>query len=635
MTRRVFLFILLFSTFAFGGEKFQRVEPVHLDSDGRKWVDKTLHKLSLEEKVGQMFMIQVRAEFMNAASPEYQQLRDALHRYHIGSIVVTVPYASPFVYRQPPYAMAELLNSLQRDSDLPLIVAADFERGPSMRLTNATPFPAAMAFGAAGNIRYVEDFARISAEESRAVGVQWNLFPVADVNSNPANPIINTRSFGEDPAQVSQYVAAYIRVARESGLLTTAKHFPGHGDTDTDTHLNIARINGDKQHLENIEFPPFRAAIGAGVDSVMVEHELVPALDPDPQHPASMSRPIIEGTLRGELGFKGLVIPDAMDMNAFSKLFVNSGTAAEGTAVVEAIKAGEDMIVMPFNLDLAYNAVLSAAHSGEIPESRIDASVSRILAAKASVGLNRARLVDIDALRDLIATPAHVAEAQEIADSAVTLVRDNGHILPLRAEQGTKAPALTYGQVWEAGTRLLVVIFSDDMRTNSGQHLEEQIRARVPDADIQFVDSRVATALTPMLVQKAARAEKVVVAIYIVPTWAKLVRVGGELKNSVSMGDAAAGAMRAILDQARDKTAVVSLGSPYLLGEFPDIQTYFCTYSNVSSSEISAVKALFGEIPFRGNLPVTIPGIAPRGFGLHPPAAGAAAPQGGSDHVNP
>ena len=622
MVRRLLALVLLLSTCAFAAEKFQRVRPVRLDSGGKKWAQKTLRKLSLEQKVGQMFMIQVRAQFMNVDGPEYTQLRDTLRRYHIGAILITVPYESPFVYKQPPYEIAELINALQRDSDLPLIVASDFERGPSMRLTNASPFPAAMAFGAAGKLEYVADFARISAQESRALGVEWNLYPIADVNSNPDNPIINTRSFGEDPAQVSQYVAEYIRAAREAGLMTTAKHFPGHGDTDVDSHLNLVRIPGDRQHLENIEFPPFRAAIAAGVDSIMMEHEQVPALDPDPRRMASISPAIIQGTLRRDLGFQGLVIPDAMDMNALNQIFVAGDFGPEGSAVVEAVKAGEDMVVMPTDLDGSYRALVAAVRSGEIPAAQVDASVTRILEAKASVGLDKARLVDVSALPALIATPQHVAKAQEVADAAVTLVRDSGRVLPL-ARQGTKSSGLAYGQVTEAGTRVLVIIFTDDMRLDSGHRLEREVRARVPDADIQYVDLRTAAAMTPSLVEKAARAEKVVVALFIAPTWAKQIRVNGELKNSVSLGDASAALLRALLEKAADKTAVVSLGSPYVIAGFPGIQTYLCTYSSVFSSELSAVKALFGEMPIQGSLPVTIPNVAERGAGIRRPALSA------------
>src|SRR5580698_5590774 len=274
---------------ALGKDTSQTAGPVHLDHEGEKWAKKTLRKLSPEEKVGQLFMIWVRAEFLNVASPEYLQLRDTMVKYHVGSFAMTVPWDPPFLYRNEPYEAAVLLNRLQQDSKLPLLVAADFERGLSMRLHGATEFPHAMAFGAAGKQEYAEAFGRITAQEARAIGVHWNFFPVADVNSNPANPIINTRSFGEDSQQVGDLVAAYIRGARANGMLTTAKHFPGHGDTGTDSHLGVARVDEDQELLRTVDLPPFQRAIEAGVDSVMVAHVAVPALESDPNKVAVTS----------------------------------------------------------------------------------------------------------------------------------------------------------------------------------------------------------------------------------------------------------------------------------------------------------------------------------------------------------
>jgi beta-N-acetylhexosaminidase len=291
MKRYVAVFFLLLSITApaLAKEKYQHAGPIHLDRDGGKWAEKTLRKLSLEEKVGQLFMVWVRAEFLNVNSPEYLQLRDTMRKYHVGSFAMTVRWEPPFLYRNQPYEAAELLNRLQQDSKLPLLFAADFERGVTMRLHGATTFPHAMAFGAAGKAHYAEAFGRITAQESRAIGVHWNFFPDADVNSNPANPIINTRSFGEDPQQVGDLVAAYVKGSRANGMMTTAKHFPGHGDTATDSHLSLAQVTGDRARLDSVELAPFRKAIAAGVDSVMVAHVTVPALEPDPNRVATTS----------------------------------------------------------------------------------------------------------------------------------------------------------------------------------------------------------------------------------------------------------------------------------------------------------------------------------------------------------
>src|SRR6202789_3064914 len=349
-------------------DKYQRPGPIHLTHDGEKWAEKTLHKLTLEEKVGQVFMIWCRASFLNVENPEYVQWRDAMQKYHIGSFAMTVRVDGPFLLRSEPYEAAELLTRLQRDSKLPLLFAADFERGVSMRLQGTTVFPHAMAFGADGKMEDAEKFGRITAQESRAIGVHWNFFPDADVNSNPANPIINTRSFGEDPRQVGDLVTAYIKGAHEAGMLTTVKHFPGHGDTATDSHLGVATVNVDRAHLDAIELPPFRQAIAAGVDSVMVAHVTVPALDPDPNHVATISPNVVTDLLETQMGFKGLIVTDALDMAGLTHLFANN----IGRAAVSAFKAGNDLLLIPADLGASYEAMVKAVRSGEISRERLD-----------------------------------------------------------------------------------------------------------------------------------------------------------------------------------------------------------------------------------------------------------------------
>src|ERR1700756_3415714 len=317
------LLILLMTTSLFSKEHYQKPGPIHLDRDGEKWAEKTLRKLSTEEKVGQLFMVWVRAQFLNNDSDAYAQLREVINKYHVGGFAMTVPVDGAFLIKSEPYEATMVLNHLQQESKLPLLFAADFERGLSMRLNGATIFPHAMAFGAAGKLDYAEAFGRITAKGARAIGIHWNFFPVADVNSNPANPIINTRSFGEDPEQVGHLVTAYIKGAHEGGMLTTAKHFPGHGDTASDTHLGVARVDGDMAHLNSIELPPFEKAIESGVDSVMVAHVTVPALDPDPNHVATISPSVVSDLLEKQLGFKGLIVTDALDMAGLTHLFSN------------------------------------------------------------------------------------------------------------------------------------------------------------------------------------------------------------------------------------------------------------------------------------------------------------------------
>jgi len=625
------LFCLILPAFAKDKKKEKSPTPgaIHLDRAGQKWAEKTLRQLTPEEKVGQLFMVWVRAEFLNVNNPGYLHLRDEIDRYHVGSFAMTVPWDPPFLYRNQPYEAAELLNRLQQDSKLPLLIAADFERGITMRLHGGTEFPHAMAFGAAGKLEYAEAFGRITAQESRAIGVHWNFFPDADVNSNPANPIINTRSFGEDPQQVGDLVVAYIRGAQASGMMTTVKHFPGHGDTATDSHLSVAQVTGDAARLQAVELPPFRKAIEAGVDSVMVAHVTVPALDPDPNHVASVSPAIVTDLLKKQLGFQGLVVTDALDMAGLTRLY----SANIGRAAVDAFKAGNDLLVIPADLDASYKSMLAAVRSGEIAPAQIDASVLKILKAKASLGLQKKRLVDLDALSTVIGRPENLAVGQQISDDAITLVRDNGKVLPLK-KAGTVAAGLPYQRIDEVQNHVVAVVMSDDVRTEAGRALQQQIHARVPNANVIYVDSRIAEAMSEGVLKAVDQAQAVIAGVFVIPSAGKVVKAdSGGLTNSVSLPDASGALLQKILDRAAEKTVVLAMGNPYLAQDFPAVQNYICTFSNAAVSEVSAGKALFGELAFRGHLPVSIPKIAQRGAGINRPAVNGGAQNASSTPV--
>jgi beta-N-acetylhexosaminidase len=631
--------LLLAATLCFAKDKskdrFLPPGPIHLDKAGRKWADKTLRKMSPEDKVGQLFAIWVRVQFLNDADPIFVQLRDNIRKYRIGSVVMSVPVDGPVLLKSQPEVAAELLNRLQRSSKLPLIVSADFERGVSMRLNGTTVFPHAMAFGATGKTENAEAFGRITALEARAIGVHWNFFPDADVNSNPANPIINTRSFGEDPHQVGDLVAAYIRGAHEGGMLVTAKHFPGHGDTAADSHLGLAQVTGDRARLDAVELPPFRRAIEAGVDAVMVAHVTVPALDAEPNRVATTSKSVVSGLLKEEMGFQGIVVTDALDMAGLTRLYAKD----IGRAAVESFQAGNDMLIIPADLDASYRAVLQAVRSGEIDRLQLDQSVRKILELKASLGLNKARLADPSRLSSQIAQPENLAAGQRMADEAITLVRDNGKVVPLQSlgnSLGTPEATLPYQSLTEVSNRLVAVIFSDDLRTDSGRMLERQILARVPDARVIYVDARSAAGMKPAVVEAVGAAEQVIAALYVVPVAGKAMRAaGGGLTNTVAMDGATGSLLTAILERAAERTVVLAMGNPYVVQDFPAIQNYVCAFSNASVSETAAVKAIFGEIPIGGRLPVTIPGIAARGQGIERPARPISAQpsSGGSSHV--
>jgi|HubBroStandDraft_6_1064221.scaffolds.fasta_scaffold04701_2 beta-N-acetylhexosaminidase len=596
--------IFLMSTSSFAKDRYQQPGPIHLDRDGEKWAEKTLHKLSTQEKVGQLFMLWVRAQFLNDESDVYVQLREAIDKYHVGAFAMTIPNDNGMLVKSEPYEATMLLNHLQKESKLPLLFAADFERGLAMRLNGTTVFPHAMAFGAAGKLEYAENFGRITARESRAVGIHWNFFPVADVNSNPVNPVINTRSFGEDPQQVGQLVAAYIKGAHEGGMLVTAKHFPGHGDTATDSHLGVAKVGGDLNHLNTIELPPFQKAIDSGVDSIMVAHVTVPALEPDPNRVATTSPRIVTDLLKKQMKFNGVVTTDALDMAGLTHLYASD----VGRAAVEAFKAGNDLLLIPADLDASYKAMIKAVESGEISQTRLDESVLKLLKMKASLGLHKARLMDLAEIAKSVGKPQSMLAGQGVADDAVTLVRDNGKVLPLKSTGTTKA-GLPYMNKEEIHNHLVVIVFSEDVRLPMGHVLEHQVRSRVPDANVIYVDSRTAEGMAADVLKAVDQAQSVVAAVYATPT-------PGSTKNTTAVADATGTLLSEVLDHAAGKTAVVALGNPYVVADFPKIDNYLCTFSNETVSELSAVKALFGEIPIRGHLPVSIPNVAQRGAGI-------------------
>ena len=614
----ILILLLVFPAFA-KEEKFSKAGPVQLTSDGNKWAEKTLKKMSLEEKIGQMIQIRAYADFLNVESDAYRQVSDAIKKYHLGSIILTVRVYDGLLLKDLPYEAAAITNLFQKESKLPLLVAADFERGLSMRLNETPAFPHAMAFGATQNPEFEQKFAAITAQESRAIGVHWNYFPVADVNINPKNPIINTRSFGEDPQAVAAMVAAYVKGSRENGMLSTAKHFPGHGDTATDSHLGVATVSGDSQRLESVELPPFQKAVEAGVDSIMVAHVTIPALEPDADKVATTSHKIVTDLLKDKMHFQGLIVTDALEMHGLTRLYPENGPNPAGRAAVDAVKAGNDMVILPSDLDGAFKGLVDAVKSKEISQQQIDASVLRILRAKASLGLHKARLVDLENVSRVVSRPESIDFAQQVADSATTLVRNNGQVLPLplsvQRASGTNAAGNAYRSPG-AGTPLVAVVLTDDVRSEYGRVFEIELRRRARGAKVYFVDATIANGMAPEILDAVKQAEKVVVAAYVVPTAAKQAVVNGQVTNTVGLNDATGNLMQQLLDAAGQKTAVIAMGNPYLVSNFPSVQTYICTYSNAPTSERSAVKLLFGEMQLKGKLPVSLPGIADRGFGL-------------------
>ncbi len=438
------------------------------------WADSVLYYLSLEEKAAQLMMPWVLGDYAPEGSESRQRILEMVEAQGVGGVILSVG---------SPTEVAAKVNELQRRAKVPLLVAADLERGAGYRfkgavylpgiipLGGATEFPSFMAVGATGDTALAREMGRITGVEARALGIHTPFAPVLDVNNNPDNPIINIRSFGEDPQQVSLLGRAFNRGLREGGVIATGKHFPGHGDTETDSHVDLPIIRVDRDRLESVELKPFRDAIREGMEGIMTAHVTVPSLDGDETLPATLSPAVLTDLLREDMGFRGLVFTDAMDMFAIDRRF------SRGEATVRALEAGADVILMPPDIEAAVMGVVDAVDEGRLPEARVDESVLRILRAKEQMGVHEDREVPIEDVTNRVGIPEHEAVAQEIAERSLTLLKNHRNLLPLL---GTRR------------ARVLSVSFRRPSDLLAGRFLNRGLRARYPrlvtadlDADTQ------------------------------------------------------------------------------------------------------------------------------------------------------
>ncbi len=553
-----------------------------------KWVAATLKKMTLEEKVGQLLLVYYFGGFLSTESEQYKELLRQVEKNRVGGFVVQTRGSPLGIERSQVYPTAVLANELQRHAKVPLLVGADFERGTSMRLDEGTSLPQAMAVAATGSPKDAYAMGRITAMESRAAGVHCVFAPVADVNINPDNPIINTRSFGEDPQRVAEFVAAFVRGVEENGALATAKHFPGHGDTSTDSHLDLPTVKADRARLESVELVPFRAAIAAGVSTIMTGHLAVPAFEPNPDVPATLSPNILTGLLRKELGFDGVVITDALDMGGVTVRYPPAEVA------VRSILAGADLLLVPPVPDAALEALKDAVKSGRIPIARIDEAVTRVLRAKAKLGLNKNKLVDLNEISEKFGKPEYGRAAQDIADRGVTLLRDTAHRLPLDATKPM---------------RLLLVAVAGDPDPYPGEDLERELRWRVDSLMAVRTDTRFVRVDTVKLPPPDS---------YDVAVVGLFVRVS-DRKGTVGLPDDQAAFVNQVL--ATGKPVVVAcFGNPYLIERFSNVATWLAAFSNVDVAQRAVARAMFGQTAVGGKLPVSVPGVAKLGDGLAVPA---------------
>ena len=569
--------IVLAAAMALAGHGGATPAPVSPSPAAHPWARRTLARLSLEAKVAQMIGVRAFGVYSHPRSEESQSVLDEVRRLKVGCVVV---------FESEVASLPLELNALQKASDVPLLVAADMERGMNFRIRRGVvPLPSAMAVGATRSADDARFTGEVAAREGRALGVHWAFAPVADVNSNPANPIINVRSYGEDPELVGRLTAAFVQGAHEGGLLATVKHYPGHGDTAVDSHLQLATLTADRARLDRVELRPFREAVAAGVDAVMLGHIAVPALDPTGA-PATLSEPIA-GELRRAMGFQGLVVTDAMEMQGVR-------AAWTGEAAVRAVRAGADFILLPPDPAVAIQAIVREVRAGRLPPARIDESVERILAVKERLGLDRKRTVDPAAL-DAVDRPEDVERALDVARRSITLVRNEGGVLPLRAETPLK---------------ILHLVLSSDARNDAIVGIpENELQARRIPAQTVALGPEVSAETVSRLVAAASGFTHVVATAFV--------RVSA-YKGNADMAESHVRLLRALQDAGRP-VILVSFGSPYLLRQVPAVSAYVCAYGAAESSQRAAMGALFGEYPVGGKLPVSLPGFYAYGDGLQVP----------------
>lgn len=517
-----------------------------------------------------------RAVYLHSNSPEMENIRRQIREHRVGGFIL---------FGGDVYEAALLIDKVQAASKLPLLIASDFERGANFRLRNTVSFPWNMAIGATGAEHWAYLQGKATALESRAIGVNWILAPVLDVNNNPENPVINVRSYGEDPEQVARFGAAFIRGAQEAGVMATAKHFPGHGDTAIDSHLALPVMNLDRRRLDVLELIPFKKAIHEGVHAVMTAHLAVPAIEGNLSLPATLSGKVLDGLLRTELKFSGLIVTDSMAMAGLAEGYW------AGDAAVRALKAGVDVLLDSPDPDAVYESLLQAVHNGEISSRRLDRSVRKILAAKAWLGLQHKRRVGLHGLSRVVNDPALQEQAQRMADAAVTLVRDCSGVVPFDLQT--------------LRSLHVVMVLSRGPGEETGA-FEAALRARFDDVTFDRVSVSTSDGEWSNALEKARQAERAVCAIF-----ARVVTGTGTVGLPEKLGER-------LNDLSHAVRAVVGIafGSPYVIQGFPDMPGYLCTFSNADVSQIAAVKALFGEIPVKGKLPVTLPGVAALGSGL-------------------
>jgi len=563
-----------------------------------KRADKQMKKMSVDERIGQLIHVGINARYQNQDSPEFKEIKRQVVENKVGGIIVFVGGV---------YETVHLMNRMQELAETPLLISSDFETGVGMRFEDTLNFPWNMAIAATGNPEFARREGVIAARESRALGVQWAFAPTVDVNNNADNPVINVRSYGENPADVSRFSVAFMEGLQSGNVIATAKHFPGHGDTAVDSHRGLPIINFSRRRFDQIELAPFKSVIDAGIGSVMISHISVPQIDPTRVEllkksikasytesevitegttmPATLSPNVVSQILIKDLNFDGLVVTDAMDMSGLT-LYFNQDEAA-----VRAVLAGADVLLKPASADLSIKGLKEAVASGRISEKRLNHSVRKILAWKYQLGLTERKITPLEAIDKIVSSDETRQLSNEIAENAITLVKSETGVLPLGKDKKIFLLGVTNGED----------------RNFVSNTLQRTLRAAGITFEAVILDERSTEEEMNTARKKAGEADVVLAGLFG--------RVRSGAKNSVGIPETGAKVLREVL-RSDKKVINVSFGNPYLLNNFPEMKTYIVAYGDMPSLQRATARALIGEIDFKGKLPISLGANYPRGTGV-------------------
>jgi beta-glucosidase-like glycosyl hydrolase/CubicO group peptidase (beta-lactamase class C family) len=578
ITNKILIGIIIFLAIILSPAKITSLEKIFisdakypsvfkLSEKDKEWIETKLSEMTLYEKCAQMIMPAVYRNYLHPSSEGYKKIASLVKEQKVGGLIL---------YQGELLEQAKFINDMQQIAEIPLLIASDFERGLGTRIDNATGFPHAMALGSANNVSYAYKMGKAISIESRLLGVHWNFAPVADINNNPLNPIINIRSFSENKYEVTKFIQAFIKGANEERTLTTVKHFPGHGNTTIDSHRDLPRINGSKNFLLKNELYPFIKSIDSKVHSVMIGHLDVPSLEPVKGVPATLSKSIVDHLLKKELGFDGLIVTDAMKMEAITKYYSTE------EAVVLAVNAGNDVILMPPDEETAITALNLAVYSGKISISRIDESVRKILAAKRWLRIEQNRYSDIEKVKQSVTIESHINLAKEIAENSITLLKNDDDILPLNINEHKN---------------IYCVTLTDKMGSEKVSHFQNIFENRVGEINSALLTKKSMRWEYNNLLKEIKDSD-----LIILSTFLDVKTYQGPVNLAVEQIDFIADVLRSGVP-----TILISFKNPYLLYLFPETSTYLNAFSHSRVSQRAMLRAILGEIDIKGTLPITIP----------------------------